>query len=128
MGYDRPSIVFEPFDAPDQYRAMQALRLGATELTPVERRRAVLDIMDIVGDPEEIPETMGLELDAAKAAVQTAAPDQGQSNGTGGGGQGANDQRSDTISQSESLRREMANQDFLDRFEELVIRAEAIKK
>lgn len=128
MNLGRPSVVFEPFDAPDQYRAMQALRLGATELQPVERRRAVLDIMDIVGDPEELPETMNLELDAAKAAVQTAAPDQGVANGTGGGGQGANDQRSDTISSSEVLRREMANQDFLDKFEELVMRAEAIQK
>lgn len=132
MGFGRPSVVFEPFDAPDQYRAMQALRLGATELLPVERRRAVLDIMDIVGDPNELPETMDLELDAAKAAVQTAAPDQGVANGTGtsqsgGGGQGANDQRSDTISQSEAIRREMANEEYLDRLESLVERMENAK-
>ncbi|MGG7211968.1 hypothetical protein, partial [Clostridium baratii] len=86
-----------------------------------------LDIQDISGDPNEIPESLKMAADAAKAAVQQAAPDQGQSNGSGGGGQGANDQRSDSVSQSEAIRREMANEEFLDRFEALVIRAEAAK-
>lgn len=128
MNLGRPSVVFEPFDTPDQYRAMQALRLGATELQPVERRRAVLDIMDIVGDPEDLPETIKLELDTAKAAVQTAAPDQGVANGTGGGGQGANDQRSDSISQAESVRREMQNDEFLSKLENLVARMESAQQ
>jgi len=128
MGYDRPSIVFEPFDAPDQYRAMQALRLAATELQPVERRRAALDIMDIVGDPEEVPESMKLELDAAKAAVQTAAPDQGKSTGVGpGAGQGANDQRSDSIAdQAESIRREMSLENLAERLENALSRIEGM--
>ena len=37
MGLGRPSIVFEPFESPDKYREMQAIRLGAPELHPVER-------------------------------------------------------------------------------------------
>lgn len=123
MGYDRPTILFEPFESPDKYREMQALKLGQDALSDEEYRMKVLDIQDISGDPNEIPERLVLSLDTAKAAVQTAAPDQGQSNGTGGGGQGANDQRSDT--QTESIRREMANEEFLDRYEALVIRAEA---
>lgn len=127
MGYDRPSIIFEPFEAPDKYREMQALKLAQDGLSDEEYRMKVLDIQDISGDPKEIPEGLKMAADAAKAAVQQAAPDQGQSNGSGGGGQGANDQRSDSVSQSEAIRREMANEEFLDRFEALVIRAENAK-
>lgn len=127
MNLGRPSVVFEPFEAPDQYRAMQALRLGATELQPIERRRAVLDIMDIVGDPADLPETVNLELDAAKAAVQTAAPDQGVANGTNSGGGGANDQRSDTISSQENLRHEMAMADIANQMSEAVREFSALK-
>lgn len=128
MGFDRPSIMFEPFEAPDKYREMQALKLGQDGLSDEEYRMKLLDIQDISGDPTQIPEGLKLAADAAKAAVQAAAPDQGQSNGTGGGGQGANDQRSDTVSQSEAIRREMANDDFLARLEQLVTRAEAALK
>lgn len=128
MGYDRPAVMFEPFEAPDKYREMQALKLGQDGLSDEEYRMKLLDIQDINGDPTQIPESLKVAADAAKAAVQQAAPDQGQSNGTNSGGGGANDQRSDTISSSEALRREMANDDFLKRFEELVQRAEAIQK
>lgn len=128
MGYDRPAVMFEPFEAPDKYREMQALKLGQDGLSDEEYRMKLLDIQDINGDPTQIPESLKVAADAAKAAVQQAAPDQGQSNGTNSGGGGANDQRSDTISSSEAIRREMANDDFLARFEELVQRAEAIQK
>lgn len=128
MGYDRPAVMFEPFEAPDKYREMQSLKLAQDGLSDEEYRMKILDIQDISGDPTEIPESLKVAADAAKAAVQQAAPDQGQSNGTNSGGGGANDQRSDTISSSEALRREMANDDFLMRFEELVQRAEAIQK
>ncbi|MGG7128923.1 hypothetical protein ACQPUH_15410, partial [Clostridium perfringens] len=101
MGYDRPAIMFEPFEAPDKYREMQSLKLAQDGLSDEEYRMKVLDIQDISGDPNEIPESLKMAADAAKAAVQQAAPDQGQSNGSGGGGQGANDQRSDSVSQSE---------------------------
>lgn len=118
----RPTIVFEPFEAPDKYREMQSIKLGSDALTDEEYRMTVLDTLDIVGDPTEIPEILKMRTAIANPAVQQAAPDQGQSNGTASGGQGANDQRSDGI--GESLRREMAMADIVDRFEELVIRAE----
>lgn len=127
MGLGRPRITFEPFEAPDPYRAMQALKLGMDALHDEEYRRAVLDNLDIVGEPDDIPEILKTRTAVANASVQQAAPDQGVANGSGGGGQGANDQRSDGVSSSEALRREMANQDFLDRFESLIERAEALK-
>lgn len=125
MGFDRPRITFEPFEAPDQYRAMQALKLGNDALSDEEYRRAALDILDIVGEASDIPEILKTRTANATAAVQQASPDQGVANGSGGGGQGANDQRNDTISQGEALRREMANEEFLNRFQALVERAEA---
>lgn len=124
MGYPRPTIVFEPFEAPDKYREAQALTLLSNTLDDVELRTASLDILDIVGDASQIPETLKLRSQPEQTAAQQASPDQGQSNGTGGGGQGANDQRSDTISQSESIRREMQNDEFLSKLESLVTRLE----
>jgi hypothetical protein len=128
MGYDRPAVMFEPFEAPDKYREMQSLKLAQDGLSDEEYRMKILDIQDISGDPTEIPESLRVAADAAKAAVQQAAPDQGQSNGTNSGGGGANDQRSDTISSSEALRREMAKDDFLIRLEDLVGRLESAQK
>lgn len=128
MGYGRPTIMFEPFESPDKYREIQAITLAAPTLSDEEYRRASLDALDIVGDASEIPETLKMRNQPEQTAAQQASPDQGQSNGTGGGGQGANDQRSDTVSSSEALRREMANDEFLNRFEQLVLRAEAIQK
>lgn len=124
MGFQRPTIVFEPFEAPDKYREAQALTLLAPTLDDVEYRTASLDILDIVGDATQIPETLKLRSQPEQTAAQQASPDQGQSNGTGGGGQGANDQRSDTISQSESIRREMQGEEFLSKLESLVTRLE----
>lgn len=126
-GLNRPSITFEPFEQADPYRAMQALVLGKDAFHDEEYRMKALDINDIQGDPTEIPESLEVAAATAKAAVQQSAPDQGVSNGAGGGG-GANDQRSDTISSQENLRHEMANEDFLARFEALVERAESAKK
>lgn len=123
MDLGRPRITWEPLETPDAYRSMQALKLAQDGLHDPEYRMKALDILDIVGESSDIPESLKLANDAAKAAVQAAAPDQGKSNGTGGGGQGANDQRSDGI--GESLRREMANEDFLDRFQSLVDRMES---
>lgn len=125
LGQDRPTILFKPFEAPDKYREMQSLKLAQDGLSDEEYRMKVLDIQDISGDPSEIPESLKIAADAAQAAVQTAAPDQGVSNGTNSGGQGANDQRGDTISNSEQLRREMANQDYLDKLSNLVDRLES---
>lgn len=126
MGLGRPRITWEPLETPDVYRSMQALKLGEPALHDSEVRMKVLDILDIVGESSDIPDTLKMRsLDPATAA-QTAAPDQGVANGTASGGKGANDMRSDGI--GESIRREMANEDFLARFEELVRRAESVQK
>ena len=97
QGLGRPRITFEPFEAPDQYRAMQALVLGGQALSDEEFRRATMDILDIIGDPSQIPDIMATRGAQPNAAVQAAAPDQGVANGTGGGGQGAGDLRDDGI-------------------------------
>ena len=123
-GLDRPTIVFEPFEAPDKYREMQAIKLGSDALSDEEYRTSVLDTLDIVGDPADIPDLLNMRSQAPETAATQAAPDQGQSNGTGSAGAGANDLRSDTIS-SENLRHEMANQDFLDKLSSLVERMES---
>lgn len=127
MGFERPSVMFEPFDAPDKYREMQSLKLAQDGLSDEEYRMKLLDIQDINGDPADIPESLKLAVAAAKAAVQTAAPDQGQANGAGGGGQGANDQRSDTISSQENLRHEMAMADIANQISEAVREFSALK-
>lgn len=128
MGFNRPKITFEPFETPDQYRAAQALTLLSNTLSDEEFRGGALEVLDIVGDASEVPEILKNRTADAKAAVQQASPDQGVANGSGGGGQGANDQRSDTPSSKESIRREMANEEYLSRLEGLVARMEAVSK
>lgn len=123
LKFQRPSVIFQPFEAPDKYRELQAITLGATALSDEEYRMAVLDGLDIVGDATDIPETLKNRGIDTSAAAQQAAPDQGRANGAGGG-QGANDQRSDTIS-SENLRHEMAMTEIADRIEAAVRKLEA---
>lgn len=125
LGFNRPSVVFQPFEAPDKYREMQAITLGSTALTDEEYRMAVLDGLDIVGDPKTIPDTLKMRSQV-NAAAQQSAPDQGVSNGTGGGGRGQNDLRSDGIS-NESLRHEMALSEILEEMRGLVERFDATK-
>lgn len=125
LGQGRPTVVFEPFEAPDKYRELQAITLGSVALDDVEYRMAILDALDIVGNAEDIPETLKLRSQPAQTAATQSSPDQGVSNGTNSAGQGANDQRSDTISQTEALRREMQNDEFLNRLSGLVERMEA---
>ena len=132
FGFGRPEIHWEPLEAPDPYRAAQALTLLAPTLHNAEYRKGALDILDMTGDPNETPETLAARVaqantNGASAGTQQAAPDQGIGNGTGGGGStAANDLRSDTL--TNSLRQEMAKDDFLAKFEQLVIRAEALNK
>ena len=128
MGFDRPGVHWEPLETPDPYRSAQALTLLSIALSDEEYRSRALDILDIDGNATDIPDTLKMRSQPEQTAATQASPDQGRSNGTNSGGGGANDQRSDTVSSSEALRREMANDDFLSRFEELVVRAEAIQK
>lgn len=127
MGFERPRVTFEPFETPDQYRSAQALTLLSTTLDDEEYRTKALDILDILAEGSDIPETLKMRSQPEQTAAQQSSPDQGRSNSTGGGGQGANDQRSDTISRSESIRREMANEEYLNRLESLVERMENAK-
>jgi hypothetical protein len=122
LNISTPRIWFESLDDADLYREMQATTLGAVALEDEEYRGKVLDLLNIPGDPAKIPDILKFRTAAADPAAQQAAPDQGSSNGTGGGGQGANDQRSDTI---EALRRQMADEDILRRWESVVERLEA---
>lgn len=127
MGHGRPAIHWEPMEAPDPYRAAQALTLLSAALDNPEYRGKALDILDIAGDKNTIPDVLKMRSappEPAGAASQQAAPDQGKSNGTGGGGRGANDQRTDTISSKEVFV-SMQNEEFLDRMQALVERMEA---
>lgn len=128
LNFKNVKVWFDAIVEPDLYRSAQALTLLAPTLSDEEYRSRALDLIDIAGDPATIPDTLKMRSQPEQTAAQQSSPDQGRSNSTGGGGQGANDQRSDGISSSEAIRREMANDDFLVRFEELVQRAEAIQK
>lgn len=128
MGFGRPDIHWEPLETPDPYRASQALALLSARLSPEEDRKKALDILDISGDPDEIPDSLkALQIDpnATATAATQASPDQGVSNGGGNGGQGANDLRSDSI--GENLRHEMAMAEIVKEFGALLERFEATK-
>lgn len=98
LGLGRPAISWEPMEEPDPYREAQALTLLSVALTDEEYRAEVLDILNIPGDPTDIPETLkqrGLQA-VGSGAKQAASPDQGRSNGTNGADSGAkNDLRDD---------------------------------
>lgn len=126
LGLGRPRIWFDPLEDPDPYRAAQQLKILSDGLSDEEYRGKVLDLLDIAGNAADIPEILALRTLAAKTAAepaQAASPDQGQSNGSGGGGQGANDQRTDGI--GEMLNR-MQDDAFLDNLRNLVERLESI--
>lgn len=123
FGLGSPRVWFEPLKDIDPYRKAQQVKLYSDALSDEEYRGIVLDDLDIPGDPAKIPDVLKLRSVDTGTAVQQAAPDQGQSNGSNSGGNGANDLRTDSI--GESLRREMANEEFLNRFESLIERAEA---
>lgn len=93
-------VWFDPIDDADLYRESQSLKLLSDALSDEEYRRSVLDLLDVSGDPLNIPDTLKLRSQAPEtgAAAQQAAPDQGRATGSGNGSQ--NDMRNDTISQS----------------------------
>jgi len=124
LGLGRPRIFFEKMEDVEPYRAAQALTLLSPTLSDEEYRMKALDTLDIIGNATDIPESLKLRNISPNAASQQAAPDQGQSNGTGGGGQGANDQRSDGI--GENMRHEMAMEDQLTRMSEMLARFEEL--
>lgn len=123
VGFERPSIRWEPMEEPDAYRMAQELTLYSVALSDVEYRREVLDRLDIPGNPEDIPET--LLMRSAEPKSQAASPDQGRNSDAGGADSSEkNDTRTDTISQ-ESLMSMMSQEDILKEMRELVGRIEA---
>lgn len=125
LGMGRPRIFFENMETVEPYRAAQALTLLSPILHDEEYRMKGLDILDIIGNSSDIPETLKLRSQPAQTAATQSSPGQGVANGTNSAGQGANDLRTDTISQSEALRREMQNDEFLNKLSNLVERMEA---
>jgi len=86
-----------PLDAVGQTPVERPVELGAKAyFTDEEYRAAVLDRLDIPGNPKEIPPMLAARN--AEPATQIS-PDQGRGNGTGGQDSGTNnDQRTDNIS------------------------------
>jgi len=124
LGMDVPRVWFESLEDLDPYREAQGLKLLSDALNDEEYRGKVLDLLDIPGDPNDVPEI--LKTRTATAKVQ-ASPDQGKSNGTGGTDSSlANDQRTDTQT-TESLLQRMQNEDFLRELTSLVERMEAVR-
>ena len=126
FGYKGVKVWFDKIVEPDTYRSAQALTLLSPALSDVEYRSKVLDLLDVAGDPNAIPPTLKTRSEPEQTASTQASPDQGVANGSGGGGQGANDQRTDSISSSEALRREMALESLAERIERAVGRFEEL--
>lgn len=112
MSFGRPGIHWAPLEKPDAYRMAQELTLYAPALSDEEYRAAVLDRLDIPGDPKEIPPT--LKARSAEPKAQAASPDQGRNKPSGNNDSSdLNDQRSDGIS-SESILRSMQLEDSMN--------------
>lgn len=125
MGFDRPGIHWAPLEKPDSYRLAQELTLYAPALSDEEYRAAVLDRLDIPGDPKAIPPSLKQRVvdTSTSAGVQQASPDQGQNSDAGSSDSGSrNDQRTDTIGEVMAA---MQRDDFLKEMRELVERFEA---
>lgn len=127
-GLGRPHVVFEPFEAPDKYREVQAITLGATTLSDEEYRMAMLDALDIVADPSDIPPSLAARNvqtqtgSSTSSGVQQASPGQGRNNPAGSAGSSdSNDLRSDTIS-NEALLARMQNESLIERLENILNR------
>lgn len=122
MDFGRVGVHWPPMNEPDSYRMAQELTLYSVALTDEEYRAAVLDRLDIPGDPKDITEFL---KSRGQVQRQAASPDQGSANGTGGQDSAAlNDQRSDTI--GETLK-QMQQEDILDQMRSLVERMESVK-
>lgn len=80
LGMGRPRVHWPAMEKPDPYRMAQELTLYSIALKDEEFRGRVLDILDIPGDPNDIPETLKLRGEPQK---QAASPDQGKSKDSG---------------------------------------------
>ena len=125
MGFERPSIHWEPMEKPDAYRMAQELTLYSVALSDEEYRAAVLDRLDLPGKPSEIPPT--LKMRSAEPKSQQASPDQGKNTPAGGADSGSlNDQRSDVIS-NESVLSQMQREDFLKEMRDILAEMRSLK-
>lgn len=104
MDLGHVGVHWEPLDAADPYRKAQEITLLSPALSDEEYRTAVLEQLDIVGDPSEIPPSLLARnapdgAGAGETPKTQASPDQGQSSPAGNADSGTmNDQRSDGIS------------------------------
>lgn len=104
MELGRVGVHWEPLDAADPYRKAQEITLLSTALSDEEYRAAVLEQLDIVGDPSQIPPSLSARniadgVGAGETPKVQTSPDQGQNNPAGNSDSGTmNDQRSDTLS------------------------------
>lgn len=122
MGFGRVQVHWPAMEEPDPYRTAQELTLYSPALSDEEYRAAVLDRLDIIGDPKKIPPSLKARNQAQK---QAASPDQGRNSPAGGADSGSlNDQRTDNV--SEAMAR-FANEEFLERLEAVAERIEAAK-
>lgn len=120
------NVSFPSLDDPDPYREIQARVLGwGTGLVHEdEMRPEILKSLGIQSRHDAAPDGVMLPNNSdaqtklagdSAVATQAASPDQGQSNGTGGGGStAADDQRTDTI---ESLMGIMQATSLIERLE-----------
>lgn len=121
MGFGRLGIHWAPMEKPDAYRMAQELTLYSVALTDEEYRAAVLDRLDIPGNPKDITDFL---KNRGQVQRQAASPDQGQGTPAGGADSGSlNDQRSDGI--GETLK-QMQQDDYLKELTSIVERMEAV--
>lgn len=120
VGLGRPEVHWPPMETPDPYRQAQELTLYSIALTDEEYRAEVLDRLDIAGNASEIPPSLSARGEIQR---QAASPDQGKNSPSGSTDSGQkNDQRTDAIGE---VLRQVRDEEFLERMEQLVQRAEA---
>lgn len=118
-----PRIWFDPIQDQDPYRTAQQLKLLADALSNEEYRGSALDLLNIPGNPTDIPDLLKMRGQMQQTGVQAASPDQGISNGTGGQDSGErNDLRSDSVSEALKSMQIEEIRELVERFESVANR------
>lgn len=131
-------VSFPSLDEPDPYRDSQTIALawqtGAFHPDEIRPRMAQAANITLTKDSapagillpnnEKSLPRKDIDTEGSSTGTQAASPDQGRSNGAGNADSAlGNDERTDTIGE---MLRQAQREDFLERFEGLVQRAEAI--
>jgi len=128
FGLTPPKMWFDPIQEPDPYREMQRsiIAWGTGLLHPDEGRSNILDILDVAPLHAEAPEGVMLPNNTESLPrkdvdtdmkVQAASPDQGRSNNSGGNDVGANDMRTDILSNAFTQMQVDEMRQLVERFE-----------